>query len=563
MTTTVASTALADGLIQSPHRSSNLDVIEGPLKVFLDPVTIPFTGPFTNNLPIEATILANFGDGPVVPTFGNDWFDRIHLIPGALALGNLLSNQTRDVEVFNAFRISKTLASITENNVDGITLTQPQPTPLNFAPLQSFIYVVNISTTGPPTVDGTYTYNFTGENPLVLAITGTRVVVFGFEPDWRQRIRERLLWLTDVLKSRNGTEQRIRLRTHPRREFEFTYLVQNHQVRTLDPILWGRQARIFAIPVWTDTQRLGADINSAEVTIPINTDNLDYHVDGLGILIQDFETFETFEIQSLTSNELTLKNPLSNGWGADTRIMPARLARLSQSTQVRRANSRVSTGRALFRVEPNTNVTEVDGATVYQGESVLETHPNRVRALTDDYTRTSETVDFETGVLIVDDPQDFPDIIRSFSWLLKNKPEIFSFRQWLHARSGRLKPVWIPTFNHDVQVIDSVIASGSTVINIRDAGINLYYQARPGRRDIQILLKDGTVFYRRVLGATAGAPGEESISIDSSLGQNVNREDIRRFSYMGLHRFESDQIEFIWHSTGVATVDANLRLLGE
>ena len=94
--TTVIAPSPSDALNQSPHRSTNLDLIEGPLKVFQDPQTLPLVGPFTNNLPVEATILANFSDGPVVPTFGTDWFDTIHLIPGALPLGNLLSNQKRD-----------------------------------------------------------------------------------------------------------------------------------------------------------------------------------------------------------------------------------------------------------------------------------------------------------------------------------------------------------------------------------------------------------------------------------------------------------------------------------
>jgi hypothetical protein len=47
--------------------------------------------------------------------------------------------------------------------------------------------------------------------------------VWSIKPNWVNGIREKLSWLTDVLASSYGTEQRRALRLSPRREFEMTF----------------------------------------------------------------------------------------------------------------------------------------------------------------------------------------------------------------------------------------------------------------------------------------------------------------------------------------------------
>jgi hypothetical protein len=47
--------------------------------------------------------------------------------------------------------------------------------------------------------------------------------VWTIKPNWANGIRETLSWLTDVLASTYGPEQRRALRLSPRREFEMTF----------------------------------------------------------------------------------------------------------------------------------------------------------------------------------------------------------------------------------------------------------------------------------------------------------------------------------------------------
>src|SRR5690606_28652711 len=56
-------------------------------------------------------------------------------------------------------------------------------------------------------------------------------------PDWSDPVRETLGWLTDVLRPRNGKEpQRRKLRTSPRRSFQFAVLASAAERRLVDAV---------------------------------------------------------------------------------------------------------------------------------------------------------------------------------------------------------------------------------------------------------------------------------------------------------------------------------------
>ncbi|MDA3835506.1 MAG: hypothetical protein PF495_19210, partial [Spirochaetales bacterium] len=56
----------------------------------------------------------------VTPTYQQDYYDRIHITPNPLQMGNLLSEQIRQVYVWNAYTSSQLLSAFAELNTDGI-----------------------------------------------------------------------------------------------------------------------------------------------------------------------------------------------------------------------------------------------------------------------------------------------------------------------------------------------------------------------------------------------------------------------------------------------------------
>ena len=137
----------APGITELPHYDESYP--------FRNPVAQGDSGyvaAVTNNLPIDVEPKAAVSSWRM-PTFLDDYYYRIHIRPGVIDLGNLLSSQTRQVEVWNAHFVGKLLSSITDVGLDGIDLAEPAPAPTTFKALESRIYVLSISTNGAPVID--------------------------------------------------------------------------------------------------------------------------------------------------------------------------------------------------------------------------------------------------------------------------------------------------------------------------------------------------------------------------------------------------------------------------
>ncbi|MBP8867649.1 MAG: hypothetical protein KBG62_06060, partial [Propionivibrio sp.] len=241
-------------------------------------------GALSNQLPIGEITTPSVG--VIVRQFERDWYHHVHLLPGRMALGNLLSTQVRQVEVWNAHFAPKTLSAVIGQNNGGLILAAPTNPPTTYGMLESRLHDVSIGLDGPPVIEASFTFQFPDEAPT-LSISGRRVVVFGLKPNWADGWLERLMWATDVLAARDGTEQRVSLRTKPRRSLEFSILVGRDDAALLDVLLSSWQSRVYALPIWPDKAVLAATVTAGSTVIPLTTTNLEYEADGLLVIGSD------------------------------------------------------------------------------------------------------------------------------------------------------------------------------------------------------------------------------------------------------------------------------------
>ena len=82
--------------------------------------------------------------------------------------------------------------------------------------------------------------------------------IWTFRPNWSGGVTERLEWLTDVLPSRVGAEQRRGLRLSPRRSLEFQLLLHGEERTFFDLMLQALGSSDFSrhCPAIDDTSLL-------------------------------------------------------------------------------------------------------------------------------------------------------------------------------------------------------------------------------------------------------------------------------------------------------------------
>lgn len=515
----------------------------------------------TINLPVSQQ--ANPQLGLLAGGFGpDDWYNRIHLIPGVLSLGNLVNSQERTVEVWNAHFIPQRLADRTAANNAGLTLTEPVAAPTTFGALESRLYTLQISLDGPPTIDASYTWVFPSQSP-VLRVTGARVIGLVFRPNWREPLTERLLWLTDIITHRDGSEQRIGLRSMPRREWEYTVTLVGPAAARLEALVYGWQSRVFAAPVWTDPQFLASDLPAGSLSITATTQYRDFAAGTLAVLVSDDLAHELVEVQAAAGGTITLARPTEAAWPAGTYLLPARLVRMPQSVRITRHSPAAAEAQLRLIVEPLQPLGDNPGPAPaqYQGQDVYLRQPNWAAPLDVDIARElAEIIDAETGPLAVDDPAIAPAIIRAHRWLLSGRADIAAFRAWLLARDGRRTPAWLPSFSRDMELADTV-GSSATALPIQDIHYRSQYAQLPGRRDLAIRLPSGATALRRIVASDQVVAGQERIQIDTGPGETLDPGAWMMF--LGLHRLDTDRVELRWHNPDVLECDLNLRVVPE
>jgi hypothetical protein len=524
-------------------------------------------GQVTLNSPVDISHTTSI-PGTVTNAFSHDWYNHIHVLPNQMALGNLVSEQKRTVEVFNAFDSPQTTTGILKKNTEGISVRdkktqQPLTDKLTLAPFQSNLYQVAIDTNGPPVIDARFQFQFDPEQPI-LSITGNRVVVFPFMANWDKAITQEYQWKTDVLQAYDGTEQRFKLRASPRQQFAFDTLTEGLETNRLDALLWNWQSRVFAVPLWVDAALLAEPVIANQKTILINTQHLNYQIDGLVVLING-QQVKALEIEQVKDNGIELKRVLNESWPVGTIVCPSLLARLPAQQTVSRLTAGITQASWSFegdRNEPLQATLPKKGGEAYRNHPVLTFQPNRSNPIGQQYLRLTSLLDNGVNSVTVDDHGKQANIVSSVEFILENKAQVDEFKNWLQQCAGRHKPFWMPTWQADLHSLE-LMAKGSRNMTIHNIGYSMHYQTQFGKQDVMILLKNGDSVYRHITGAAMSdsSSQKELLTFDKPLRQPISLKDILMLSFMGLCRLESDLVEFEWLTHDIARVALKIRLL--
>lgn len=510
-------------------------------------------GSVVDQLPVSVS--ARTLSGSVLRSYLLDFYYRIHIKPTRLDLGNLITAQTRELEVWNAWPDrSLTLTDLLTLRLDGITLTGEGALPLDFASLQQRTWSVAIDTSGPPIIDAALRWLFAGHDPVEAIITGNRLTAWMIAPDWANNLTETLSWLTDVQDAANGSQLRQPCREAPRREWEFGVIAEGVERQIMENALYDWSSRTWALPVWVDMTWLTAPIAAGTSVIALDTTGLDYVEGGLVAFYRSAASFELAEILTLTTASITLKQPLANGWGKGDRIVPVRTATLTDFPTLNRKHDERVDAQVRFMAAEDCAWPAVAPAAMYLGIPVLETRTDEPQDLAAAYRRQIVTIDNDLGAPTLDDISGQTWISQPFYWLVQGRAARAALRSLLYWFNGRGNVAWVPSWNADITLAAPMTASATSMVVVA-SGITRFAFGKPGRTHIRIELKTGTVYYRRLTNAVEVDAQTEQLAIDTAIGAPIAQAQVRQINWMMLAGLSSDRVEIghVHDSTGTAT----------
>lgn len=493
----------------------------------------------TDNLPIDLEPKAAVSSWRM-PTFLDDYYFRVHVKPGVIALGNLLSAQVRTVEVWSAYLGPKLLSSIGQVGTEGITFTQPVAPPTYFAALESRTYTVSISTNGPPIVDAIYSFHFPSETPTLL-ITGRRVVLWPFVPD--TGYDETMEWKTDLLDSFNN-EQRLALREAPRQTFSHKFLLDEQQFSRAKAISTQWAHRVYGIAVWDEVTPLLNGLTAGSSFIAFDTANADYRDDDLIMLWASDTNLAALEITTVTPTGVNLKLPLDKNW-PKCYIAPLRFARTLSGVEYSRAANKYITAKTQFIVTQNKDLGDNGSFPTYRGKPVMTDRSAVVGDLSEKIVRTIDMFDNGSGPIQIDIASNWVRFMQTISFIKNNKADVWKLRKWIHARRGKQRAFWLPSWNRDLVILQNVASTASS-ITVSPIGYPLYYTVK----DIMIQLLNGTRIFARVTSGSTDNDGNEALSLSAQIGTAFATTDIDFVCFMSHVRFDTDLVTFNHRDVG-------------
>lgn len=480
--------------------------------------------------------------------FNEIFYNRILIEPINLKLDNIIKDETKTIKVWNAYFNSRTLQTIVETGTAGLSLVGDKPPPdVIFSTLQERTYTLSINALGAPEVNASYQFNFLeGAESSTVTVTGSRVVMLPFQA--RNNAVERLEWLTNIIVYRDGTEQRIRNKAHPRQSFTLSFNLQTKHLTSADNLLYGWRKRAWALPTWSEG-RIVANVTQGATVINVDTTNADFVAGELAMVWQDFENFDVFSIKTLTDSNIELDRGI-NATYADAMVAPVKIARLSANP------NRLTTGylgdlSTKYTILSNSNFPKdtPPAEEIYLGVDVYLTGPLlNPDFVEDSYHSEVNVVDYKTGSRAFFSPWTNTKIYREFRIVLDSLEEVWNFKKWLAKREGKLVPFYMPTFENNLNLVLKTGAITSPLVIKSEQHIS---QGNT-RIHIAVKLKDGTWLFRTVTGFSEDGNGDTLAAIDVSL--NVDASEIEFISFMGLKRLSSDLIQINWTSNCVAEV---------
>ena len=476
-------------------------------------------------------------------SFSEDYYNRIHIVPTSINVGNLTSDQTISIEVFNAYFVPKNLISIDATGDDGIEVTGPTP-PYTFPGLFSATYTMTVTTNGSPEIDALYVFNWGSARDMgQVTVTGSRIVMmpyFMVPPT-----SETLEWKTQVIKSYNNTEQRIRLRKHPRQSYNAQFHIPAGEMGRAQNLAYGWLSRRWAVPQWPVAQQSIGTFPIGSSVFNIDTTVSDYRVGNLIALWSNERANATAEILSLTPTSIIIDKGTSvelvNPW-----VMPANIAQAKGSIK-RRSNGYNGALTIEFEFTNYKDLLVTDVPDQYKGNDIYYIPSLFAESgnINDEFNTRVDTVDYSLGVQKTYSPWRNAEIARPYRVVLQGLAEIWAFRKWLHRRAGKIKPFWTPTFENDLRISQSGTLLTSLVVKADD-----YKLFGSARKHIAIKTVSGVYLPLEIVAVSDSIGDTVSLTLDSAL--NIEADQVKEISFMGLKRLDNDRVELSWATNRTA-----------
>ena len=362
---------------------------------------------------------------------------------------------------------------------------------------------------------------------------------------------ERLEFKTEVHEAYDSSEDRYIQRDAPRQVLSFNYVNMQKAMGDMFHMLYANLRKQWGVPLPQFRQSI-PDLDESDY-IPLSTAA---HIADLRVgfaLIESAAGFQVVEITAvgryiITQEEIrdpetdeilqALETEYQDGFRlaqnvtvSNASIMPLRICIIDGDASISTGGF-WSNSSIVFRVLAEDSPEHSgDAPEQYQGDDIYF-QPLLLDGDSLEMTlmQHQNIVDADVGGFQQFTHWKKPRYLKPFKSVLKGWDQYSEYRRFLFRRMGRYQAFWMPLYEKHLNILNTANITTSLSTNTK-------YLLEADRKHIAVKRKNGMWTAHEITAETGG-----SLTVSPAI--NAHRNDIQTICYLGLHRFDADQIEF-------------------
>jgi hypothetical protein len=504
-----------------------------------------------------------------------DWYlNTIWATPVPMNFGDISDVKDVEITLFNTYRTTQEITAI-DNPIDGVDIvgTTSPVVPISLNSFGDEILTFRADKDGPNNFDDDITFTFGGGSFEVRTLGRRVLLLFGAPENGAQ---ETIEFATDIMRSKDGTEQAFSLRLAPRSRIRYVFRLSEAQdtlrtrLRTI--LLGGAPNLAIGVQLWWEARKITSAAASSDTVINCDTSNMQIAVGDDLVFTTPSLVNTVAEVASFTSSQITLTDQIGVILPSDTYCIPVRYGKF--------LSGQASTSAAVVGLEDLSVeiVTEDDNDisnlnTTYFDLTPFESPVRPIlkeRCLSGSRSsgtigREQQVIDSVTGRVYVTGSEAIGEETYQMHVWINSADQLFAWREFLHYIRGAWGKFYMPTFQNDLPLFQDFTLGGNQFL-VPEMGIaNLLGGAAP-KRDLRIVTSDGSIYYRRITLVTDNGNGTETITLDDIVGSgspDTSAIDETRISWLNLVRLDGDVARLNHTYLGQAELNFRVRTVKE
>lgn len=488
--------------------------------------------------------------------WGDVFFDNVFVSPAVIDAGLITGDESFEFSIWHSYSSSLALLGVTEFGCDSVELTGNKSGSVNS--FESTKYLVSLNQANS---DTSYraAFDFGPAGSYDFKLTADQATVIHFQIDWGMQPELRHSYLTEVIESWNGAEQRISLRDQPRLSATYQYGLTDADQYLFSNLVGNFSGR-YLVPLWPFQSDLAGPVARFDSKATV-TDLSAWVVPGCRIMLSDADTWEICLVASVAGREVVFVDLVKKNYRSGSRLIPVSQAWINDEvSSVAHGMDVEVTGASfdfdeveLLRPEPT------DYFTIFNERRVLDIRPDRSKDCTIQYKRLRETLDPAIGRRFIHDRVQGAVKYFQYSWRFFDQQSRKRFDDFAELERGAQGEFYIESPLVAMHLVKDIEAP-TLEITIAEANYKNFLKSNTFAPAIALKLYNGTVLYRNVDSAIQGQDRTEVVTLQEPVN-DIRMEDVEYIAPLFLGRFESDEFAHIFDTPSDSSITKIIKQL--